>query len=187
MERKIEKAYARALFQISVEKKIEEKVKEDVAYLEEVFRKNPELLYFFQEAGIAMEKKKKVLSKIFEGKIEKDVLCFLQVLLQKKQIEKLMLISEELKELFRKEEDEEEIFITTSYSLQEEEKRKIEIYFAKIYIQKKLKIRYLVKEELIGGMIVQNKDMIYDNSLLRQMELLKNSLIEAAERREESI
>ncbi len=184
MEKLAAKRYAKALFEIGEEKGIRKELRENAKWLENVFREHTELVRFFLEPDRKEAEKEQVLEAVFRKKTEETLFSFLRLLVRKKQIDLVTEIMEQVQEVIREKDKEEKVKITTSYALSREEKEEIEQKLRRQFHGNKIEIHYCVDSAIIGGMIVQSKDTVYDDSILNKLQMLRENLTEAVERRE---
>lgn len=69
------------------------------------------------------------------------------------------------------------IYISSAFSLSILQKEKLEIALKK-YFNSGIKIQYTINRSLIGGLIIQSKDLLIDASIKNQLKRLKYHLIQ---------
>lgn len=82
----VDAIYGSALYQAAVELKKEQVLLEEAEGLVAVFRENPELAGLLRNPTVSANEKKDLIQKIFEGRIEQELLNFLYVLVDKRRI-----------------------------------------------------------------------------------------------------
>lgn len=76
--------YGTALYSLAVEEKCSQRIFEDFSSVSEVMDKNPELLRLLANPRLGASERADVIGKVFEGKIEKNLLNALKLLAEKR-------------------------------------------------------------------------------------------------------
>ena len=80
----ISKAYADALFELSIEENILEEIKEQTAMLLQVLADNADFVKLLNAPTVTKEEKTALADGVFSGKINKHLLNFIKVMIQRK-------------------------------------------------------------------------------------------------------
>tara|TARA_Y100000590_G_scaffold378772_1_gene445972 strand:+ start:4185 stop:4742 length:558 start_codon:yes stop_codon:yes gene_type:complete len=173
------KSYAIALYELSKENALLDKVEEEIKSLDQLMKDSSDFKEMIISPTIAKESKKKVIFAIsdqnnfslilkkFLGFVaEKNRLFFLDKII----ISFLNLISKAKGELKAK--------LISSKKLSAEEQTKIQDNFSKNF-KSKLKIEYSHDPKLIAGLIIQIGSVMIDTSIKTKMKKLEKIMVEA--------
>lgn len=176
MNSQLASVYAKALFDACNENGSESlKVDlETLGFFREMLNKNPKLYSILENPLIEKKEKKEVISKLFLG-VENRIPNFLKILIDKQRFD----VFEEIYSLFEKKYyEKEKIAKGYIYSPRKMEKldiEKVEKTLTKKF-NKKVELKNLLDEDLIGGFRVQLEGKFIDNSIKGRLEDLKSSL-----------
>lgn len=169
------KTYSDALFNLAKNKDIILLICEDVNAMLKIISINPKLCIFLEGPHIDNAEKHDLINTLFKGKINEVLLNLLQILVDNHRTEHLKSI---LEEYTKKVQIHKNIFpaiVTTSYDLSFTDKLKLKAALEK-FTKKQLKITYLIKQEIIGGIVFKFEDTYIDYSLRGGLNLIKQNL-----------
>lgn len=89
MAKLIEKVYGEALFELAVEEKRMDEFRKEIRVIEQVLSENPDFEKLMQHPGIPVEEKEKILTNVWEGRVSREMLGLMLLMLQKKHYNKL--------------------------------------------------------------------------------------------------
>lgn len=177
MAKLISRTYGEALFELAVEERQEELFLEEAECLQQIFAKNPELMKVLKHPKIEREEKIRTMKEIFEGRISKEMMGFLNLMIEKDRIGK---IEETLTYFINQMKEHKGIgiaYVQTAVPLTEEQKKQTEARLLETTGYKKMEMHYIVQESLIGGMIIRIGDRVVDSTIRSKMEELERSLM----------
>ncbi|MBE2255254.1 MAG: ATP synthase F1 subunit delta [Ignavibacteria bacterium] len=178
MFNKINRRYIQALYEDSLQHHNLEKVSDDAQFIINTLNDSNELRVFFKSPVIDADKKQKIVKSIFEGRIQKNTLNFILILIQRGREMFIKSIFEDFI-IFKNEKNGYiNVNVTTAVELNDQEKKNLK---AKIdeYSGYNTIPSFSVDNKLIGGFVVKIKDTILDASIKRQLELLKKRFKES--------
>ncbi len=172
--------YAEALMIAAEEAKILNDVGNNLTAIKELINSSNEFKLFLKSPVIKKDKKKEVFKSLFSNKIAPITLQFL-LLITEKQREDLLL---DIIDCFFKLQDEKlgyiSLHVKSAVGLTEQQINEFKNQFEE-YSKKKVRIEAEVEKELIGGFVARIGDTMYDASVKRQLQLLKQRLAEEVE------
>ncbi len=175
----IAERYAKALFELALEEKLEMRAESDLAGLISGLRAEKEFMQFFQNPMIAFKEKETVLRNLAAGSvipISPLVIRFLILLIKKHRFGSLESIAEAYHHLLNQSAHFEEVVITTARPLRSELRASLE----KI-LEKKIGERIIsetkVNPQLIGGIQIQIRNRLWDGSVRTALEDLKKMMV----------
>lgn len=153
-----------------------ETVIEDLEKVRDTFLESKELTSFFSNPSYQEEDKAKVLKKIFESKVQKEVLNTLLLLLEKRRINLAPLLAANYKEIFYAKENIELAEISSATKLSDTELNEIKAQLEASF-KKKVELSNSVDESLIAGLKIQISDKVIDSSLKTKIKQLKDTVL----------
>jgi len=169
--------YAKALFELSLEMKKLEEVKNDMDLLQETARESKEFRQFLVSPVIQADKKASVLSTLFSGKVDELSLRFMELLAKNRRESSLQSIGTEFIELYKAHHNITTVMVKTAHRIGPELRDEIVARLAK-RTGGTIDLVEQVDEKLIGGFIVTIGNDQYDASLLRVFNQLKKEFEE---------
>ena len=172
----ISSRYAESLFELAKEERAIEAYSKDMQKVQEVFSTDSSFVQFFSHVAIEDDIKINLLDKSFNGQVSTYVLNFLKLLVTKRRIKYILDICKHFQSLCY------DYFgikvgkVYSAYNLDENEMKKIEIVMS-LKENKKVQLKLVIDESLIGGIKVEIDNHVYDNSLSYKLESLKNELL----------
>ena len=171
--------YALALLSVAKE---ENKVEEYRLYLKEIkeaLDNNPTFIKLLGATNIKKSDRYLIIEKVF-AQYDSNIVNFIKVILKNNRTYYLRKIIKET--IFRFDDylNIEEGKLVSATKLSEEQIHKIENALEKT-LQKRIELRIIVDESLIGGFKVYLKNDVYDASILRKVHNLKKKLLNIKE------
>jgi len=164
--------YAKALFELSQDKKIEELVKEDMLMIEELLKEVPQFFLSISNPIIKSSVKRNIVKEVLETKVNNLTFKFLNLLIDNKREEYFEDIIRNYFEIYRKSKGIKKTIITSTRSLDPKTRQTI-IDFIKNHFDTKVELEEQVNEDLIGGIILTVEDQQYDMSILGKLNKIE--------------
>ena len=173
--------YSNALYSLSVDKKIQNKMYEECQSLLRTFSENPNFSTIFKSQLLNKKKQISVVSKIFSEKKEKKLLISkdllgLIILLAKNA--RLNILEEVLKsyiELHTADNKEIKVNVTSVIKINDSLENKLKKILSKNG-KLKVKIINLIDKDLLGGLIIQIGSNLIDMSIKTKLNKVKNAM-----------
>lgn len=169
--------YANSLYQLALEKGIFDKIAADAELVFSTLEMSKELRALLKNPVLKQEKKKELLSKIFESKVGSDIINFINFVIEKNREDILYEIFREFINLKDTKEGILRTQIITASEIDESLKKQIESAIEKKE-KKKVKPKYFVNPDIIGGYIIRYNDIVIDASVKHQLERLREKFSE---------
>lgn len=168
--------YATALFELAQEKHLVDTWQGQMEGVKSVFAQNKDYISFFGHYRIANQAKKEVLRNVFQDKVDKDVLNFLLLLVDKKRIKQILGIATSFHSICNASKNVKEGYVYSVKTLAQHDKASIEAA-----VGEKLGCRVdlvnRIDRTLISGVKVIVEDQVIDGSLRYRMSSLKSELL----------
>lgn len=170
----ISKRYAKALFDLAIEMKKLERIKDDIELVQSVTIENPGFLRLLKSPIIPAGKKNKIIAAIFKDKLDVLSFKFLQLVTRKEREILLDSISASFIKLYKDYHNIVTITLTSSQKMNEKSKQEL-INMLSGETHKMIDLIEKVDKSLIGGFVIDMDDRKYDASISHQLERLKKS------------
>ena len=171
MTTNLAKQYALALFSLASEKKIEKEIKSEYKQLLEAF---DDLTWkFFLDPRIEDEDKKKLIEKSVKNKL---LINFFKTVIDNKRINSIKDIFESYKLLLNDSKNIAEVKVFTKNSLSKANKERLKNKFSSKY-NKKIIINEVIKPNIVGGIRIEYRGQVLDQTINAFLDELKSSLI----------
>jgi len=169
-------AYANALFDLSLEEKDDKKVLTQLLGMKESLSENKEFLRILDSKNISKDDKKDMLVSIFSKSVDKNVLNFLKLLVDKSRIKYLIGIIDAYKSAYYNHYGIKELIIYSTHALSDKEIKELKQALEDKY-QEKYEAVNLIDESLIAGIKVQINDLVLDGSVSNKLDRLKSTIL----------
>lgn len=165
--------YAKSLIDIAVEKNVLEAIKADVAFLLSAINSSPELKGLLRSPIIKADKKTGVMDAICKGRVNAITEVFCRLLISKSRENALPEILGAFNEQYNVLKGIQQVKITTAQPLSEEVKASLLSKLKADTGFDKVELKTSVKEELIGGFILEYNNNLVDASIQRDLRDIK--------------
>lgn len=165
----VSKRYAKALFEIAVERKILDKISKDMEFVNGVMMASDQLLEWLLHPATDIDDKKQIFSTLFK-KVNSATLHFLFVVIDNHREDVLTEIISYFQHLVYEEKGEVEAKITTAFPLEKGDKKQLMQTFQRLLGKEVVIKEVAVNSDLLGGVIVQIGDRIFDGSLQNKLK-----------------
>jgi len=178
IRRSLFRRYARVLIDIARRDKLLPRVKEDLRSFKELLNSHPELENFFADNKVDPLRKQKLLEELLlVADYEEVTKRFLRLIGARRRLPYFG----EIWEAFEREVNILEGVVVAEVAsplpLSAGQTKKIARQVSK-FLAKKVEIKSSVDPSLIGGIVIKIGDTVYDGSLKKQLQLLKESIVQ---------
>jgi len=174
---RIARRYAEAVMDLATERNQMDRLSSDFELLQQAIRGSREFLVFLKSPVISTEKKQAVLAELFRSRLSDETINFLNLLTAKSRED---VLPETVEEFFRLRDERQGIVtveVRAPSELTPDQLKKIQRRFEEI-TQKKIQIAFVTDARVRGGFVAKVGDTIYDGSVRRQLELLRERFVE---------
>ena len=172
---KIAVRYAKALFEIALEKKQLEKIKEDVETIVSVTQQ-ADVLYVLESPVIKSSKKKQLFTDIFTGKVQELSLKFVLMITDNKREMHISDICRNFIDQYRKHKGVKAAKIVTSSAIDSALKKKISKVISEVF-NTDIELTTSEDESIIGGFIIRVGDEQIDASVSNKLGNIKREFL----------
>jgi F-type H+-transporting ATPase subunit delta len=169
---KITIRYAKALFDLALERNVLEQVKTDMALIDKVCLENRELRVMLHNPVINVAKKQKVMLMIFGNHINKLTLNFIEIISRKRREYYIDGIASDFVDLYKEYKGIKTAYVTSAIALNDLD-RKAMLNILKNLTGKEIELVEKMKSELIGGFVLKMDNYQVDQSITTKIKDLK--------------
>lgn len=168
--------YAKSLLDLSKEQNNVDVVFNDMKTFLDVLSKSAELENMLKSPLINGDKKLAVIHKIFSASFHKNTLAFIDIIVRKKREFYLKGVAKAFVEQYNKLNNVAIASVKTATAIDQSVLEEIRVFIEK-QTGKKIEVKFQVEPELIGGLVVQMDDKLFDASISGKLLKIKNDLL----------
>jgi F-type H+-transporting ATPase subunit delta len=165
--------YAKSLIDLAIEQNQMEVVYKDMQYLQAVCKSSPEFVNVMRSPVIKADKKQKILSAITDGKVSELTSLFNRLLVSKTREEYLPEIIVAVIAQYNLLKNIYTVKLTTAEAVSDEMKQSIINKIKSETLLQNIELETVVKEELIGGFVLEFNNNLVDASIARDLRDIK--------------
>ncbi len=168
--------YAKALFKLSIEKKVTEKVYKDIQLLLSNCAELPAFCEFVRSPVIKPSKKKELFDDVFGKVLDPVTLNFLGVVIDNNRESILDSIFRSYISFYKKEKNIKTVTLYSAFDMEDAYIESVRKLLAK-EIGEPLELKTVTKEDLLGGFILKVDDKMVDASVVSKLKQVREHLI----------
>lgn len=172
---KLAATYADALFEIAKEENIMDEIMRQTARVRTAFADTPELGKILNTPTVTKEEKTGLVDKIFSGNVNKNLLNFMKVMVERKDTLELIDSFKEYEKLYNKYHNIEKAVAITAIPLSEELSGRLTAKLEQV-TGKKIILTNKVDPDCLGGVILEFADKQYNDSIANKLASLRSQL-----------
>ena len=171
--------YARALFLVAQKESCLPAVRADMTALGDVWKENPEFVMLLLNPRLTKAKVTGLLDGLL-NKMNAHIITrqFLHLLFEKDRLNVLPTLVPSFERFWRESEGEIEVTVITAIALSEQLQSELHSHLSRKSGKKPI-ITWKQDPAILGGLIVHWPDRVFDGSLARKLDMLKESMSEA--------
>lgn len=167
--------YANALFNVAREIDSLDKIGDDFKLVVDLVNKEENLKQFINHPQVTNEDKKNVLKELVEGRISKELINFLYILIDKKRFKNIQEICNVFIQKTNEEKNLAVVNVKTATDLTENHLKAIKNTISK-KINKNIELNVEKDKSIIGGLVLRIGDRVIDGSISYQLKTLEKEL-----------
>ena len=178
---RVARRYAEAALELAEEQKQGERLSDDLEMVWKAIKESPEFLALLKSPVISKEKKLAVFTEVFEFRISALSFNFLKMIIEKR---REAILGDIIGVYFKLRDDQLGIVtleVRAATELSKSQQQAIVHRFEEI-TQKKIRAAFSIDKQLKGGFVARVGDTVYDGSVQRQLELLRDRFAEGVGR-----
>ncbi|WP_405372526.1 ATP synthase F1 subunit delta [Phocaeicola sp.] len=176
MAKLVSKTYGDALFAVALEENRMDEFFEAVKVVAEILRTNDEFGKLMNHPKIMKEDKVKIVEDTFSGRIPKEIVGVMTILVTKGRAEEMLSVFDYFIDLVKEEKKIGIASVTTAVRLSDKQKAKVEQKLLDTTKYETFEMNYSVDASLIGGMVIRIGDRVVDSSIKTKLYELSREL-----------
>lgn len=165
--------YAKSLIDLAIERNQLEAIYKDMLFLQAVCKNSREFVILLKSPVVTADKKEAVLTAIAGGKVSEVTMAFNRLLIHKGREASLPEIITAFIEQYKKHKGIHTVKLTTAAPVSEELKQQIIAKIQEQTAMQHIELETVVKDELIGGFVLELGDKLVDGSIAYDLNKIK--------------
>ena len=178
MAKLISKTYGDALFSLSVEENKTDEFIEEITQLLVVLQQEEDFSKLMNHPRVSVEEKVNLVKEIFTGRISKELVGFLTLVVTKGRYAEIQNILQYFLDSAKEFKGIGVAYVYTPLELTAQQKDAVEQKLLATTDYQKMEMNYLVDESLIGGMQIRIKDRVVDSSIRTKIAKMQQNLLQ---------
>ena len=170
--------YGKALFEEGAQNGKTQIFLEQLNDVSQIISQNEKLMEILTHPAIRSEEKRKIVSDIFENKVEQEILKLLWLLIEHGRMNEIRTIYGEYKKFVYEYKGIKIAFVKTAVPMTEDEKNLLREKLSKKY-NNEIEIDQQIDPSIIGGVFLKVDDEVVDGTVRGRLESMKKELFEA--------
>lgn len=171
------KVYGDALFELAVEHQMTDQLYEEAGAVKKLLLGNENLNQVMDHPGINRQDKTEMMVKILDGRVSKEMVGFLRIILEKDRYSETKAMLDYFEARVKDYKKIGVVYISTPMEVKEIQKKQIEEKILATSPYETLECHYSVEPELMGGMVIRIKGRVVDSSLKTQLAHMSKDLL----------
>lgn len=168
--------YGKAIYEYAQDNKKLDVIYDDINYVNEVIKNNPEYVKFLSAPTIPFDDKKVLTSKIFEKDLDSSLYAFLLIMIRKDSMHYFNQIYKSFLHYYNEYKGIIEGKVFTALLLEEKQIKKLESILSKKE-KKTVSLEQFEDKKLVGGIRIYLDNKVYDYSLEKKIDTIKEQLL----------
>ncbi|MDB5353543.1 MAG: synthase, delta subunit [Planctomycetota bacterium] len=178
----VARAYAQALVNVAEKTgEVEDVVGELEEFERDILRTNPRFAELLASSSVPPEDKDRIINEAFGGRALPTLVQFLKVLNHHGRLGLLVPVAREARALWDKKQNRRPVAVRSAIELDEGQKAALRDKVAAMIAATPI-LSYTVDPSLIGGLVLQVGDDLYDTSLKTKLDQMRRRLVEGKAR-----
>lgn len=168
--------YAVALYDVAEEKNKVDEYIDDLKQIKTLISENSDLSQTISHPKISTSKKSEIFKQVFEGKIDKEILSFLLLLIEKDRINELEAVVLQMEKVHLEKKNEIVAVVKTVVPLNEKERTSL-VDKLKARYNKTIILQEVIDESILGGVFVRVGDDVIDGTVKNKIDEMKKLML----------
>lgn len=175
-EYRVASRYAKSLIDLAKEQGSLDTVYKDMKDFLDTLKRNPQIDVMLKSPVITGEHKTSVLKKIFEKAYHKNTMELFDIVVRKNRAMFLPSIAQAFIEQYQLLNNMMKASVKTAYAIDDKVREEVKQFIEK-YSGKQVELQTIVDPQLIGGIVIQMGDKLYDASIAGKLRNAKKELL----------
>ncbi|MBU5676596.1 F0F1 ATP synthase subunit delta [Alkaliphilus sp. MSJ-5] len=171
----VSKRYASALFEIAFEEQVYEKVKDELSFILDCFKSEPQLYRILKSPLISADEKKDIVSNIFKDRVSQEVFNFLRIIVDKGREGYIESMVREYIALADAVKNKVDAVAITAIPMDKQDLLKLQVNLS-MSSGKNIQLQNQVDPTIIGGVLVKIGDKVIDGTVKSRLANMQEQL-----------
>jgi len=176
MEAIVANRYASALYSLAVEENKLEEIRQSLADVKNAIYDEPEFLKILRLPQITKGDKHDMIKNVFEGRVNKEVFNFINILVDKNRVGYLKAIDDEFEKLYNEFNKVVKAVVYSAKSLSDAQVKQLTETLSKKF-KSEVEITNKIDNSLISGIRVEANNQVIDNSIFTKLSNMRDILL----------
>lgn len=177
MAKLVSKTYGDALFELATEQNKTDELAKEVELVQTVLAQNPDFSKLMNHPKVGKDEKLQVMKEVFEGRIDKELVGFLRLIVEKDRYAETEAILKYFTDRVKEEKGIGVAYVTSAVKLSEIQKKQIEEKLVETTEYKEMEMNFSIDETLVGGLVIRIGDKVVDSSIKTKLNELTKQLM----------
>ncbi|CAB1253980.1 F0F1 ATP synthase subunit delta [Clostridium sp. MT-14] len=177
----LDRRYALALYEIAEEKGKVKEYLEELKQVVDIINKDTKFLEIMEHPEVSTADKRRMFTEIFKDRVNKDILSFLLILIDKGRIKQLDGKLKEMKDIYLGKHNTVVAKVKTVIPLKDNEKKDLIQKLEKKF-NKKILIEEEIDPSIIGGVYVDVNNEVIDGTIRSKLSEMKKIMLKGEQR-----
>jgi F-type H+-transporting ATPase subunit delta len=174
---RVAKVYAEALLRAATRVHQDAEVFEELKGVVDIFRRDPSVEEFLSNPAIGRERKGELIKRSFEGRASDILTNFLRVLNEHDRLSVFRGVVDVYSELFDRTHNRMQVLVQSATPLADDQRERITSDLRAAFGKEPI-LNASVNPSLLGGLLVQVEDWVYDATVRTRIEMIRKQLVE---------
>ena len=175
IEHTVARRYAASLLVVADQAHIVEEIEPQLTAISQAYSKDDLFRKLMNNPRIERNEKKRIMRKLFEGKVNRLLMSFIEIIIEKGRFNLITVITQKFDELDDALKGVVKVQVKTFMPLNQNEKDKLQSKLVQV-TGKKISLKELVDKSVLGGLWVKIGDTLIDGTVKGRFEHLKENL-----------
>jgi F-type H+-transporting ATPase subunit delta len=175
-EFRVASRYAKSLIDLAIEKNVLDAIFNDITAFQKTLAQSPALLNLFKSPIVPGDKKSAIVKRIFGSSFNALTIAFFEIIIRKRREQYLPVVADAFMVQFRLLKGISLASVNTAIPLSENLMNEIRLFIEK-QTGNKAEIQVSVNPNIIGGIVIQIGDKLYDASIIGRLKKAKNKFL----------
>lgn len=171
----VAKRYASALFDIAFEEQTYEKIKDELNFILDCLKSEPQLYQLLKSPLIAIQEKKDIIFSIFNNRVSQEVFNFLRIIIDKRREGHIEAIVNEYQALADRVKNKVDAVAITAVPMDKQDLLKLQANLS-MSSGKNVQLQNQIDPTVIGGVLVKIGDKVIDGTVKSRLAQMQEQL-----------
>ena len=179
----VARVYANSLVAVGQKSNLLPQIEEEMKFLSDLMKEDKDFSNFIASPGFSKDKKKEFINKVFSGRLSEYIVNLLNLLIENERQTAIFDIYQAMIDQIDIINGIRRVTVISNKNLDATVLEKIKQKL-KTELKKEIILSQKVDENILGGIIIKIADLVIDGSLLKDLKIIRNNLLNSKVRSE---